>query len=180
MQPATQPYVNIAAYKFITIDDTVEKRPQFLDLCNKLGLKGTILLTPEGINLFPAGLREPIDQFLSWLRSDDRFADIIVDDNLQGSTNQPKDAWYRLEHRDELLQPGKHEIEIRFWDWKRIWRAYDKWPYPDDPDRDEPFFWLRVKLWHPTPKDLALVARKAEEKARSNAGGSGKQTIPLQ
>jgi UPF0176 protein len=87
MQPTNQPYVNIAAYKFITIDDTVEKRPQFLEMCNKLGLKGTILLTPEGINLFLAGLREPIDQFLSWLRSDSRFTDIIVKESY--STEQP-------------------------------------------------------------------------------------------
>jgi UPF0176 protein len=87
MQPTNQPYVNIAAYKFITIDDTVEKRPQFLAMCNQLGLKGTILLTPEGINLFLAGLREPIDQFLSWLRADARFSDIIVKESY--SEEQP-------------------------------------------------------------------------------------------
>ncbi|MGZ5818179.1 MAG: sulfurtransferase, partial [Burkholderiaceae bacterium] len=86
MQP-TQPYVNIAAYKFITFDDTAAKRPQFLALCNKLGLKGTILLTPEGINLFLAGLREPIDQFLAWLRSDSRFSDIPVKESY--SEEQP-------------------------------------------------------------------------------------------
>ncbi|HEY8101104.1 MAG TPA: sulfurtransferase [Burkholderiaceae bacterium] len=82
-----QSYVNIAAYKFITFDDTEAKRPQFLALCNKLGLKGTILLTPEGINLFLAGLREPIDQFLAWLRSDPRFADIPVKESY--SEEQP-------------------------------------------------------------------------------------------
>ena len=71
-------YVNIAAYKFISFDDTVEKRPQFRALCEELDLKGTILLSPEGINLFLAGLRDSIDAFLAWLRSDARFADIEV------------------------------------------------------------------------------------------------------
>lgn len=71
-------YVNIAAYKFVTFNDTVEKRPQFRALCDDLGLKGTILLSPEGINLFLAGLREPIDRFLAWLRADERFADLQV------------------------------------------------------------------------------------------------------
>jgi UPF0176 protein len=71
-------YVNIAAYKFITFDDTVEKRPQFQALCKELQLKGTILLSPEGINLFLAGGRESIDRFLQWLRDDPRFADIEV------------------------------------------------------------------------------------------------------
>lgn len=86
MQPAT-PYVNIAAYKFITFDDTVEKRPQFRALCEELNLKGTILLSPEGINLFLAGLREPIDRFLAWLRADERFADLEVKESY--SNRQP-------------------------------------------------------------------------------------------
>ena len=71
-------FVNIAAYKFISIDNTVDLRPQFQQLCSRLELKGTILLTPEGINLFLAGSRASIDQFLAWLRSDVRFADIPV------------------------------------------------------------------------------------------------------
>lgn len=81
------PYVNIAAYKFITFNDTVEKRPEFLSRCKELNLKGTILLTPEGINLFLAGLRVDIDNFLAWLRSDSRFADIIVKESY--SEDQP-------------------------------------------------------------------------------------------
>ena len=80
-------YINIAAYKFITFDDTVEKRPAFRALCEELGLKGTILLSPEGINLFLAGLREPIDRFLAWLRADARFADIEVKESY--SDRQP-------------------------------------------------------------------------------------------
>jgi UPF0176 protein len=86
MQSAT-PYVNIAAYKFVTFNDTVEKRPQFRALCEELGLKGTILLSPEGINLFLAGLREPIDTFLAWLRADQRFADLQVKESY--SDKQP-------------------------------------------------------------------------------------------
>jgi UPF0176 protein len=86
MQSAT-PYVNIAAYKFITFNDTAEKRPEFRARCEELGLKGTILLSPEGINLFLAGLREPIDRFLAWLRSDARFADLQVKESY--SDRQP-------------------------------------------------------------------------------------------
>ena len=81
------PYVNIAAYKFVTFNDTAEKRPLFQAICQQLGLKGTILLTPEGINLFLAGTRTAIDAFLSWLRSDARFADIEVKESL--SDEQP-------------------------------------------------------------------------------------------
>ena len=86
MQSAT-PIVNIAAYKFITFDDTEAQRPRFQAICVELELKGTILLSPEGINLFLAGAREGIDQFLSWLRSDPRFADIEVKESF--SEKQP-------------------------------------------------------------------------------------------
>ncbi|MES2127080.1 MAG: sulfurtransferase [Pseudomonadota bacterium] len=71
-------HVNIAAYKFITFDNTEEMRPQYQAICKELGLKGTILLTPEGINMFLSGPRGQIDQYLAWLRSDERFADIEV------------------------------------------------------------------------------------------------------
>lgn len=84
---STTTYVNIAAYKFITFSDTAEKRPEFRAICEELNLKGTILLSPEGINLFLAGLREPIDRFLAWLRSDERFADIEVKESY--SDRQP-------------------------------------------------------------------------------------------
>ncbi len=82
MQPTT--YVNIAAYKFITFNDTADKRAAFRAICTELDLKGTILLSPEGINLFLAGLREPIDQFLSWLRADARFSDLEVKESYSG------------------------------------------------------------------------------------------------
>ncbi|HWT72565.1 MAG TPA: sulfurtransferase [Oxalicibacterium sp.] len=84
---ASNAIVNIAAYKFITFDDTAEKRPAFLAKCEALNLKGTILLSPEGINLFLAGTRAAIDDFLAWLRSDVRFADLEVKESL--SDEQP-------------------------------------------------------------------------------------------
>ena len=75
---AAAAHVNIAAYKFVTFDNTEEMRPQYQALCKELGLKGTILLTPEGINMFLSGERAHIDTYLAWLRSDARFADIEV------------------------------------------------------------------------------------------------------
>jgi UPF0176 protein len=86
MQSATA-IVNIAAYKFITFDDTEAQRPRFQAICAELELKGTILLSPEGINLFLAGARDGIAQFLSWLRSDPRFSDIEVKESF--SEKQP-------------------------------------------------------------------------------------------
>ena len=80
-------FINIAAYKFVTFNDTVERRADFQAICCDLNLKGTILLTPEGINLFLAGARNNIDNFLGWLRQDARFTDIEVKESL--SNEQP-------------------------------------------------------------------------------------------
>ena len=85
--PNSYPVVNIAAYKFVTFDADAASRVRFLAQCTQLGLKGTILLSPEGINLFLAGAREAIDGFLAWLKADARFADIEVKES--GSATQP-------------------------------------------------------------------------------------------
>lgn len=70
--------VNIAAYKFVTLSDLAGLRVSMLDQCRSLDLKGTILLTEEGINLFLAGTAAGVDGFLQWLRADAKFADLEV------------------------------------------------------------------------------------------------------
>jgi UPF0176 protein len=45
-----------------------ELRLRLLDLCKERGLKGTILLSTEGINMFIAGLREDVDALVDELR----------------------------------------------------------------------------------------------------------------
>lgn len=86
MQPA-DPIVNISAYKFITLDDIVELRPRFLQRCTALELKGTILLAPEGINMFLAGSRAAIDSYMAWMHQDPRLSDIVAKESL--SDRQP-------------------------------------------------------------------------------------------
>jgi UPF0176 protein len=83
-------YVNIAAYKFITLDNLEELRPQYQDLCNELRLKGTVLLTPEGINMFLSGTREHIDQYLAWVRSDARLADLEWKESLSAEQSHKR------------------------------------------------------------------------------------------
>ncbi|CAG4915730.1 sulfurtransferase [Paraburkholderia gardini] len=65
--------VNLAAYQFATLDDIVAWRPLVTDRCNALGLRGTILLAPEGINLFVAGTPEAARDFIAYLRRDPLF-----------------------------------------------------------------------------------------------------------
>ena len=61
--------VNIAAYKFATLTDIRELRANLLPRCKAWELKGTILLSPEGINLFVAGATGGIESLLTALRA---------------------------------------------------------------------------------------------------------------
>lgn len=77
--------VNLSAYKFISLDELPALRERMLERCTALSLKGTILLAPEGINLFLAGARDAIDAFMAWLHADARFADIVPKESVSAS-----------------------------------------------------------------------------------------------
>lgn len=70
------PVVNIAAYKFLPLSDLASLRARLKSLCSRAELKGSILLSPEGINLFVAGAAASIDLLLTELRSWPGLADL--------------------------------------------------------------------------------------------------------
>lgn len=74
--------VNLSAYRFVSLDDLPALRQRMLERCEVLALKGTILLAPEGINLFLAGSRASTDAFMDWLRDDPRFAGMQAKESL--------------------------------------------------------------------------------------------------
>jgi RluA family pseudouridine synthase len=61
--------INIAAYQFAALSDLPDLRKRLLAQCKASNLRGTILLSPEGINLFLAGGRSEIDALLGTLRA---------------------------------------------------------------------------------------------------------------
>jgi UPF0176 protein len=63
-----QPILNIAAYRFLPVSDLRPLRERLQRQCNDWQLKGTILLSPEGINLFVAGPGDKIEHLLTELR----------------------------------------------------------------------------------------------------------------
>ncbi len=81
--------INIAAYKFVGIPEPDDWIAPLKDKCQQLSLKGTIIVSIEGINLFLAGTRESIDDFLNYLRGDDlfqqRFSDLTVKESVSDS-----------------------------------------------------------------------------------------------
>jgi UPF0176 protein len=69
---------NIAAYRFVRIEAPEALAAQLRDWAEALELRGSVLVAPEGLNLFLAGLPESIDRFLERLCADARFADMQV------------------------------------------------------------------------------------------------------
>ena len=59
--------VNVAGYRFVAIDDRDRLQAVLRSLCTDLGLKGTVLLAPEGINFFLAGPQAAIEGFTTYL-----------------------------------------------------------------------------------------------------------------
>ncbi|WP_287597133.1 sulfurtransferase [Thermomonas sp.] len=66
--------LNIAAYLFVAIDDADALAARLHAQAEAATLRGTMLVTPEGLNLFLAGAEASLRGFLAWLRTDPRFA----------------------------------------------------------------------------------------------------------
>jgi UPF0176 protein len=72
------PFLNLSAYRFVALDDLAELRQRIFDAGVASGLKGTVLLAEEGINLFVAGAPGAARSWLDGLRTDPRFAPLDV------------------------------------------------------------------------------------------------------
>ena len=91
--------LNISSYKFIPLTDTLALRDTLAARALSLGLKGTVLLAEEGINLFLAGPAQAVRSFMSQLHTDARFADMA-----------PKESWSASQPFRKMLVKVKGEI----------------------------------------------------------------------
>ena len=66
------------SYRFVPINDPAALRERLAEDALALGLKGSVLLAPEGINLFLAGPEACVRRFLAVLRADPRFAGLTA------------------------------------------------------------------------------------------------------
>lgn len=101
-------FTNIAAYKFVPLTNVGPLRGRLLTLCKGWQLRGTILLSPEGINLFVAGAAETVDLLLKELRSWPGLASLEV--KLSASEYQPFDRM-RVRIKKEIIAFGVEGIE---------------------------------------------------------------------
>ena len=91
--------LNISAYLFVPLDGLPALRERLFSAATAAGLKGTVLLAEEGINLFLAGDAFELRAWVDQLRSDPRFAPLA-----------PKESWSDTAPFQRLLVKCKREI----------------------------------------------------------------------
>lgn len=80
----TEQVVNLSAYRFTPFaeDALLPLRDHLRELTARLGLRGTILLATEGINLFVAGPRSATDSLVAYLQTLPGLADLAPKESL--------------------------------------------------------------------------------------------------
>ncbi|OWQ49040.1 sulfurtransferase [Roseateles noduli] len=91
--------LNISCYQFVAIDAPEVLRDSLHAHAQALGLKGTVLIAEEGINLFLAGAPDAVNAWVAALREDRRFAALA-----------PKESWSDEVPFRKLLVKVKPEI----------------------------------------------------------------------
>ena len=100
--------LNIAGYRFVDLHDRDELRDPFMERCTSLELRGTILLSPNGINFFLAGSEESVSEFIEYLESDKRFSGIPI--KFSRSDYQPFRRML-VKRKNEIISLGMSEIK---------------------------------------------------------------------
>jgi len=77
-------YLIVTLYKFVRFSDYVSYQPKILNFCVEKNIKGTLLLANEGINGTVAGTKSNIQEFLQFLKSEDKFSDIKHKESFAG------------------------------------------------------------------------------------------------
>lgn len=91
--------LNISCYQFVSLPDCAALRDPLHQRAADLGLKGTMLLAEEGINLFLAGPADRVNAWVAALKEDARFAPLT-----------PKESWSEAVPFKKLLVKVKREI----------------------------------------------------------------------
>jgi RluA family pseudouridine synthase len=91
--------LNISCYKFVQLDDLPSRRLSIRRRAVELNLRGTVLLSAEGINIFVAGPPDAVHAFVDFLRQDPLLADLA-----------PKESYSDYQPFNRMLVKLKKEI----------------------------------------------------------------------
>ena len=102
--------VNIAGYKFEPLENPVDLVRMYQQKCDELKLKGTMLISKNGINFSLAGTKEATDTMINFLEEDDRFLNIPL--KVTYSETQPFRRM-KVRLKKEIISLGRKDINPR-------------------------------------------------------------------
>jgi len=102
--------VNIAGYKFEPLQNPVDLVRMYQQKCDELKLKGTMLISKNGINFSLSGTKEATDTIINFLEEDDRFLNIPL--KVTYSETQPFRRM-KVRLKKEIISLGRKDINPR-------------------------------------------------------------------
>ena len=103
-------FLNIAGYKFEQLDSLDTLIPEFQDKCDELELKGSVYLSPRGINFSISGTEENIEKYIEFMENDSRFLNIPLKRTF--SETQPFRRM-KVRLKKEIISLGRDDIDPR-------------------------------------------------------------------
>ena len=102
------PILNIAAYRFVHLNDLPALQTALHQALSYHSIKGTVLLAPEGVNGTVCGSAPGVEALLAELRSDPRLAKLEVKTAVA-----PQQTFYRLKVRlkREIVTMGEPQVQ---------------------------------------------------------------------
>ena len=102
--------VNIAGYKFEPVENPVDLVRMYQQKCDELKLKGTMLISKNGINFSLVGTQQAIDTIIAFLEEDNRFINIPL--KVTYSETQPFRRM-KVRLKKEIISLGRKNINPR-------------------------------------------------------------------
>ena len=102
--------VNIAGYKFEPLVDPIDLVSLYQKKCDELELKGTMLVSKNGINFSLAGTQQATDTIIAFLEEDNRFLNIPL--KVTYSETQPFRRM-KVRLKKEIISLGRKDINPR-------------------------------------------------------------------
>jgi len=102
--------VNIAGYKFEPLVDPIDLVSVYQQKCDELELKGTMLISKNGINFSLAGTQQATDTIIAFLEEDNRFINIPL--KVTYSETQPFRRM-KVRLKKEIISLGRKDINPR-------------------------------------------------------------------
>lgn len=103
-------FISIAGYKFVStsIIDLLKIRDQLKEKALQLEIKGTILLSTEGINAFVAGYSSAIEAYQQFIASFPEFADLHF---KKSESEQLPFARMLVRIKNEIISMGREDVK---------------------------------------------------------------------